>query len=474
VKTGFVLFWAAVHACIGFAQSSGTFTAVADMTVARGGHTATLLTNGKVLIAGGGTSSAELYDPSTGSFTATGNMITARRYHTATLLADGRVLIAGGFVGNTNSPTASAELYDPSTRTFTAIGDVSRATSQAVHTATLLSNGKVLIAGIGANAVLYDAATGTFADTGPYADPNPGGVGTAALLSDGRVLIAGCTAGCTNGVTQLYDPDTNTFSLTGGPKPGCGADICWFVDVNTATLLMNGKVLFVGSDEYAWPADAELYDRSTGIFAGLGNTDAPHEFSTATLLLDGRVLVAGSQLPGGSGDPRVELYDPSSSKFAAAGNMMTARHSHTATLLPDGTVLIAGGNNTWPTPTSAAEIYHPAVLAPSPVLFSVSDDHQGAILHAATQQLVSAENPAVSGEILEVYGTGLADGSVIPPQVSIGGRMAEVLFFGKAPGYAGLNQINVRVPSGIRPGPSVSVQLNYLSRPSNQVTIAVQ
>jgi uncharacterized protein (TIGR03437 family) len=186
------------------------------------------------------------------------------------------------------------------------------------------------------------------------------------------------------------------------------------------------------------------------------------------------VSIAGSQLPGGRGDPSVELYDPTSGKFVAAGNMITARHSHTATLLHDGTVLIAGGNNTWPSPTPAAEIYHPAVLAPAPVLSSVSADGRGAILHAATHQLVSSDNPAVAGEAVEIYGTGFIDGAVIPPQVAVGGRMAEILFFGKAPGLPGVNQVNVRVPSGVATSPAVPVRLNYLGRPSNEVTLGVR
>jgi uncharacterized protein (TIGR03437 family) len=123
---------------------------------------------------------------------------------------------------------------------------------------------------------------------------------------------------------------------------------------------------------------------------------------------------------------------------------------------------------------ASAEIYHPAVLIPSPVLYSVSGSRQGAILHASTQQLVSFDNPAVAGEAIEIFGAGLIDRAVIPPQVAIGGRSAEVLYFGAAPGYAGLSQANVRVPSGIGSGSSVPVRLDYLNRPSTEVTLAVQ
>jgi uncharacterized protein (TIGR03437 family) len=106
-------------------------------------------------------------------------------------------------------------------------------------------------------------------------------------------------------------------------------------------------------------------------------------------------------------------------------------------------------------------------------LFSHSSDGkgQGAIWDGITGKLASPSAPAVAGEILSMYATEL--GNVIPPQVAVGGRLAEIQYFGDAPGYPGYSQVNFRVPDGITPGSAVPVRLIYLGRSSNEVTIAV-
>ena len=319
----------------------GVFTPTGSILVPRGYHTATLLPSGKVLLAGGDSFdtygsllvSAELYDPGMGTFSATGSMTAAREYHSATLLLNGMVLIAGGD-GSSRDALATAELYDPSTGAFSATGSMTVAREH--HTATLLTGGMVLVAGGDdsssftlASAELYDPAAGTFTATGKMTVERASH--SATWLPSGEVLIAGGPWAS----AELYDPAAGIFAVTGSMSRARSD--------HSATLLPNGKVLIAGGNSGG--DTAELYDPSAATFAATGNMSEARFDHTATLLPSGMVLVAGG------GDSQqfttffasAELYDPGTGIFAPTGSMTVGTFAHSATLLQDGTVLVAGG-----------------------------------------------------------------------------------------------------------------------------------
>ena len=261
MKVSFVLpiFLLGGYASTAIAQSPGTFTGTGNMSTPRGwGTTATLMPNGKVLIAGGTgpgngpLATAELYDPATGTFTPTGSMTNPRSSHKATLLADGRVLVVGGTIHspppeNLYSSLVSAELYDPSTGVFTPTGGMNTQGAFDLGAATLLADGRVLVTGCtnpcnSGMAEIYDPGSGAFTATGMSSTAG----WTATLLADGRVLTTDACNPDYRGIAQLFDPSTGVFSFT-GLMSGCG-------NINIATLLMNGKVLIVSSNEYPFPA----------------------------------------------------------------------------------------------------------------------------------------------------------------------------------------------------------------------------
>ena len=325
--------------------STPGFTLSGSLHDARVVHTATLLKDGRVLVAGGGQGpdwldgywnvpGAELFDPVSGSFTPAGTF--ARQSHTATLLPSGKVLLAGGDLSTT---TAESELYDPVTGQFQPTGSL--VVARESHTATPLQDGRVLIVGGTwlqdnnwvslSDAEIYDPVTGTFSLTGSLNDARYGH--TATLLPSGKVLVTGGfitqgPAGLTS--AELYDPATGVFTLTGSMSVERFAPV--------ATLLLDGHVLITGDRQ-----TPELYDPATGSFELTGGMLEPRLWNTATLLRDGTVLIAGGYNAAAIAEIQSEIYDPVNRIFTAGPNLHFPRVLHTATSLADGSVAIIGG-----------------------------------------------------------------------------------------------------------------------------------
>ena len=337
---------------------AGTWSSAGSMHDPREGHTATLLSNGKLLIAGGcagengnslGLASAELYDPATGTWTLTGSMTTARVGPTATLLPGGAVLVAGGIEVDQQILLGSAELYDPTTGSWTATGSLNIA--RQLHTATLLPGGKILVVGGSfgdPSAELYDPATGTWTLTGSVTIARV--EHTATLLASGKVLVVGGTSfGGSVASAELYDPGTGTWALADSNITARAT--------HTATLLAGGEVFVAGGlspSRDSALSSAELYEPANGWRLTGSMVDARF-YHTATLLPSGEVLVAGGT-NNAVDFASAELYNPATGTWQSTAPMLSVRWLHTASLLPDGRVLVTGGMEGG-SPLASAELY---------------------------------------------------------------------------------------------------------------------
>ncbi len=218
-------------------------------------------------------------------------------------------------------------------------------TARAVHTATTLPSGDVLMVGgmadgggSVASAELFDVGNNTVQEVGSLAKRRAGH--TATSLGGGRVLIAGGYDGDYHASLEIFEPSAKRFRSAGSLLEGRSG--------HTATLMPDGRVLFVGGVGRGWTflRSAELYDPRTGRSEPVGSMNDPRESHTSTLLADGRVLIIG----GHSGRrPNVEVYasaevfSPRTSRFETAATLATARHKHDAIKLADGRVLVIGG-----------------------------------------------------------------------------------------------------------------------------------
>jgi len=373
------------------------FCGTGNLNTGRLQPTATLLADGSVLVVGGQiagigagapavpTASAELYRHAEIGFAffPTGNLQTPRFNHTATLLNDGTVLVAGGEDGNSN-PLNTAEIYGVSSDGFTPVTGGNLIQPRFSHTATLLSDGRVLIVGgisfdggTLVDAEIFDPVAQTFSTTGSM--HNARSHHTATLLTDGRVLIAGGSVnGNTVAVAEIFDPKQGTFTATGS--------LTYSRQSHTATLLSSGKVLIAGGNQFEGTfATAEIFDPASGTFTPTGALNTPRTVHSATLLTDGTVLIAGGT--SGAILASAEVYDPVAGTFSNTGSMIAARYGQIASILNDGSVLVAGGTGATPYLASAEVYFSAAPLAP--MLLTTSSNLNGTTVYTNSTAFTS-------------------------------------------------------------------------------------
>jgi WD40 repeat protein len=342
-------------------SDQGQLSTALRMNMGRAAHTATLLADGKVLIAGGfreeGTAeiaiaSAEVYDPKTNTFSPTGEMKEARSGHTATLLPDGKVLIAGGW--GLHDRLSAAELYDPHTGEFLAAA--SMAAPRAGMTATLLQNGQVLIAG-GESAdntpqmiaEIYDFTANAFTLAGSLEQGRS--AHTATLLNNGTVLFTGGNTGNNKVLesAEIFDQAKREFTYTGS------MNVVRYK--HAAALLPDGDVLVVGgSDQNDWRGkytSAEIYEKQTGLFKQIPAMHAERfKLADAVVLLNnGNVLIGG-------GNRQLEVFDVHAGRFVLSARLDADYYFSVLTVLKDGRVLITGGYDQSIQPSGKAWIFN--------------------------------------------------------------------------------------------------------------------
>ena len=318
-----------------FDPATGNWTRTGDMVVGRAQHTAALLNDGRVLVIGGLgpdynlLNSVETYDPATGVWSQHMGTIIRRRGHTSVGLVDGSVLTMGG-VGELVQQELSRNQRGQPLR-------------------TTLERESSIDAGseIPISAVMYDPSTDSLADAGALLEGRS--EHTATLLSDGRVLVMGGFGPRQNAARmEMYDPTTQSWSPA-------GPEFSSLTVAHSATLLNEGTVLLAGGIRSGLKVSvhADVYDPATEELTATRPMREERMRHTATLLKDGRVLIVG-----GSGKPgslaTAELFDPIARVWSLTRSMAQTRASHTATLLNDGRVLVVGGSR-----NTITEIYDP-------------------------------------------------------------------------------------------------------------------
>jgi hypothetical protein len=354
---------------------NGTWTQTDPLPRARWATASTLLHDGRVLVVGGTTgltstdavATATVFDPATGHWSAVTDMLQPRAYPMAVTLADGSVLVAGG--SRNTQPLDTAERYNPDNGTWVAAGRLNL--PRAHETLTLLNDGRVLAAGGGieggpgwastASAEIYDPKNGVWSILPPMSVARVHH--TATLLPDGEVLIAGGAttyfgeAGSVTASAEIFNPHSNSWRVI--------APMSHPRYVGGAALLNDGRVLVAGGWYATTSSDpshqtAEIYDPATDRWtAAAPMANARAEFGLVALP-DGRVLAAGGVDPGYKVQASSELYDPTTGLWQLTGSLGVATVWPAMQALPDGRVLVAGGLDSAAAKVNAVcELYAP-------------------------------------------------------------------------------------------------------------------
>jgi len=355
----------------------GTWSRTGSLPQAVFGSAAAVLSDGRVLVVGGmnGSSSASAvagattYDPATGRWTAVTHMLQPRAYPMAVTLADGSVLVAGGM--RNRQPLDTAERYDPKTDTWVAAGRLMMPRTQG--TLTLLPGGRVLAAGGGiegppgwiatATAELFDPATGAWSATAPMSVARA--LHTATLLAGGDVLIAGGgtvyegQTGSVSATAEIYSPKTGAWRRVGAmskPRYAQGA-----------ALLKDGRVMVAGGWYSTRNSDrahntVEVFDPATGAWTAAAAMTGSRSLFGLVGLPDGRILAIGGVDPSYKVEASAELYDSTSGTWRPTGSLVTAITLPVTVVLADGRVLVAGGglDSAANKQTAISQIYTPA------------------------------------------------------------------------------------------------------------------
>lgn len=335
-------------------QDENPWQAVGSLATPRANHTLTVLPDGRVLAAGGENASntifdTELYIPETRAWVPGLPMKQHRSHHTATLLPNGNVLAAGGFTGlNHSTGTSSfAEIFYPDSNAWVPTSPM--ISSRAYHAAVLLPDGHPFMIGGFRNGTYLDATEVFYSTAHRWVSapplPEPRAQFTATVLQDGRILVVGgvnATSGVL-GTTRIFNPQTWTWAA--------GTSITYPRYSHTATLLRDGRVLIAGgSDGIREMAKAEVFDPATGLWTltsaalPFGNDmGGPRLGHTATLLPNGKILFVGGFTAFGGPLGYAEGFDADFSTFQVQGVITTGKGDHATVMLRDGYLLHAGG-----------------------------------------------------------------------------------------------------------------------------------